>query len=189
MAIFCDNAPSAPEYVNFFLLYTHIIKYIYIHINMIMQDAINKDAVIKTFTSHFIARVRKGCSRVACESELETEHKLIFWPQCYDRHVVSFLFSWYTTGGLGSHSAVWWLSLLHLISIFSGPQLIRAPGPFGLVWLSLPHLISTGTWTLWLELNCQLPLPLPIASTSILTVLYNSSTPTQSPTRSLKSNI
>ena len=33
--------------------------------------------------------------------------------------VVSFSFSWCSTG--------WWLSLLHLISIFSGPQLIRAP--------------------------------------------------------------
>ena len=35
-----------------------------------------------------------------------------------------------------------WLSLLHLISNFSGPQLIRGPkGPIGLVWLSLPHLV------------------------------------------------
>ena len=28
------------------------------------------------------------------------------------------------------HSAGWWLSLRHLISIFSGPQLIRAQRPF-----------------------------------------------------------
>ena len=39
------------------------------------------------------------------------------------------------------HSAGCWLSLLYLISIFSGPQLIRAPGPFSLMWLSLPHLV------------------------------------------------
>ena len=37
------------------------------------------------FTSHFIARVRKGCSRFACERVLETEHKLhiltpLLWP-------------------------------------------------------------------------------------------------------------
>ena len=37
------------------------------------------------FTSHFIARVRKGCWRVACERMLETEHKLhiltpLLWP-------------------------------------------------------------------------------------------------------------
>ena len=53
---------------------------------------------------------------------------------------MSFLFSWCSTGGLGP-TAGCWLSLLHLISIFSGPQLIRAPGPFGLMWLSLPHLV------------------------------------------------
>ena len=41
----------------------------------------------------------------------------------------------------GVHSAGCWLSLLPLISIFSGPQLISAPSPFGLVWLSLPHLV------------------------------------------------
>ena len=60
--------------------------------------------------------------------------------------VVSFSFSWYSTGGPGVHSAGCWLSLLHLLSIFSGPQLIRAPSPFGLVWLSQPHSSPTGTW-------------------------------------------
>ena len=53
----------------------------------IHTDAINKDAVTKTqggrtqedsfnniFTSHFICKVRKGCSRVACERELAIEH-------------------------------------------------------------------------------------------------------------------
>ena len=35
------------------------------------------------------------------------------------------------------------LSLPHLISNLSGPQLIGGPeGPFGLAWLSLPHLVS-----------------------------------------------
>ena len=65
-----------------------------------------------------------------------------------------------------AHSAGWWLSLLHLINIFSGTQLIRAPNPFSLVWLSLPHLIYN--------------------SLSLLTELYNSPTPTRSPTRSLE---
>ena len=97
--------------------------------------------------------------------------------------VVSFLFSWCSTRGPAAQlSAGWWLSLLHLISIFSGPQLIRAPSPFGLVWLSQPHLVynsvrpptGTGTGTVL---------------TSVLTELYNSSTSTQSPTRSLKSHV
>ena len=46
----------------------------------------------------------------------------------------------------GVQSAGCWLSLLHL-SIFSWPQFIRAPSPFGLAWLSLPHQISTGNRT------------------------------------------
>ena len=57
------------------------------------KDARIKDAGRKTredfftiiFTSHFIARVRKGCWRFACERMLETEHKLhiltpLLWP-------------------------------------------------------------------------------------------------------------
>ena len=60
--------------------------YIYwIHTDAMITDAVMKDAgTIKMqedffnniFTSHFIARVRKGCSRFACERVLETEHKL-----------------------------------------------------------------------------------------------------------------
>ena len=47
----------------------------------------------------------------------------------------------------------WWFSLLHLISIFSGPQLISAPGPFGLVWPSLPHPSPLELELNWPELN------------------------------------
>ena len=44
-----------------------------------------EDFFNKIYTSHFIARVRKGCSRFACERVLETEHKLhiltpLLWP-------------------------------------------------------------------------------------------------------------
>ena len=84
-----------------------------------------EDFFINIFTSHFIVRVRKG----------------FLTPNFMAVNVVSFSFSWGSTGGPGVHSAGCWLSLLHIISIFSGPQLIRAPSPFGLVWLSLPHLV------------------------------------------------
>ena len=91
----------------------------------------------------------------------------ILTPHFYGRHVVSFLFSWCSTGGLGAHSARW--------SATSYQQLLRSPnsigvseGPLGWVWLSLPpsHLqlawnsnsiqlarrtqlfaTATGTWT------------------------------------------
>ena len=61
-----------------------------------MKDAGRKtqeDFFRKIFTSHFIARVRKGCSRFACERELETEHKLhILTPLLWLSRCV--LFSW-----------------------------------------------------------------------------------------------
>ena len=47
----------------------------------------------------------------------------IFWPPTLMAvNVVSFSFSWCSTGGPGVHSAVCWLSLQHLISNFSCPQ-------------------------------------------------------------------
>ena len=101
----------------------------------------------------------------------------IFWPHCYDRHVVSFLFSkMINQRSLGS-TAGCWLSLLHL-SIFSGPQLIRASSPIGLVWLSLPHLVSNSLefyWQLLWHPNS--------------TELNNNSTPTRSPTGSSKADV
>ena len=96
-----------------------------------------------------------------------------FDPHSYGhRRCVFLVLQGCSTGGLGAQlSAVWWLSLLHLITNWSGPQLIGGPdGPFGLAWLSLPHLISNLSPTV----------------TALLTELYNSSTPTQSPTRSLE---
>ena len=67
----------------------HMYIYIYIYIYWIHPDAMIKthagitdvmiktqeDFFIKIFSSHFIARVRKGCSRFVCERELKTEHK------------------------------------------------------------------------------------------------------------------
>ena len=101
-----------------------------------------EDFFKQIFTSHFIARVRKGYSGFACERELDIEHNCnILTPTPMAGNVVSFSFSKCSTGGPKAHSAGCWLSLLQLISIFSGPQLIRAPSPFGLVWLSLPQLV------------------------------------------------
>ena len=88
-------------------------------------------------------------------------------------NVVSFLFSWCSTGGPEAVSAGWWLSLLHLISIFSGPQLIRVPMSPS-TWCGFPYYISsiTPSDSNW-NSNCL---------TSVLIELYNSSTSIQSPT-------
>ena len=95
--------------------------------------------------------------------------------------VVSFLFSRCSTGGPGAHSAGWWLSLLHLISNFSGPQ---TPSGF-------PRAPSAGCGFLY-HISSIIPSPTVTATrtvlTSVLTELYNKSTPTRSPTRSLKSH-
>ena len=106
-------------------------------------------------TSHFIARVRKGCLRVACERVLETEHKLHILPHCYDRHVVSFLFSW-----------CW--GLLH--RGVSRPPSVGCGFPYHIWSLLSGSLLATA-----------------LAPNS--TQLYNNSTPTRSPTGSLKSNV
>ena len=52
--------------------------------------------------------------------------------------------------------------------------------PFGLMWLSLPHLVNNSVRSLTVTRTDL---------TSVLTELYNSSTPTQSPTWSLKSHV
>ena len=79
------------------------------------------------FTSQFIARVRKGCSRFACERMLETEYKLhiltpLLWP-----------------------SRCVFLVLLMLGSTPSG----GSEDPLGRVWLSLPHLVSNSLEVCW----------------------------------------
>ena len=118
---------------------------------------------LENITSRFIARVRKGCVGFYCERELEIEHNCnILTPHSYDRHVVSFLFSWCSTGGLGAHSSGW--SAISYQQLLRSPNSIRVPeGPLGRVWLSLPHLVSNcvrsstqlaGTQFNWLvELN------------------------------------
>ena len=95
------------------------------------------------FTSHFIC---KGTKRVTQGLRVggswwPNRNCNILTPTLMAVNVVFLVLQGCSTGGPGAHSAGWWLSLLHLINIFSGPQLIRAPSPFGLVWLSLPHIV------------------------------------------------
>ena len=100
------------------------------------------------FTSHFIARVRKGCVGFYCERELEIEHKLqyfdpsLLWPSalCLSCSLMLNRSPWV-------HSAGCWLSLLYLLSIFSGPQtpsgFPRAPS----AGCGLPyHISSLSDW-------------------------------------------
>ena len=63
--------------------------------------------------------------------------------------IVSFSFSICSTRGPEAHSAGWSLSLLHLISNFSGPQLTRAPRATS-AWL-LYHILSSNSSNLQLS--------------------------------------
>ena len=94
----------------------------------------------------------KVCLRAGVGDRTELKY---FDLHSYDHHVVSFLFSWCSTGGLGAHSAGCWLSLLHLISNFSGPQtplgFPRAPS----AGCGFPYHISSPTG--WNSTGTQLP--------------------------------
>ena len=115
---------------------------------------------------------KKGYSRFVCERELETEHNWnILTPTPMTVNVLSFLFSWCSTGGPGVHSAGCWLSLLHLISNFSGPQtpsgFPRAPSagcgfPYHISSITLsPTVTATQlSWLSYIIVQCPLDCPL-----------------------------
>ena len=119
----------------------------------------------------------KGYSRFACEKELETEQKQQYFdPHSYGRQHCVFLVLQMLNQRPWAHSPGWWLSLLHLISNFSGPQ---TPSGF-------PRAPSAGCGFPY-HISCIAPSPTVTATvlTSVLTELYNSLTPT----RSLKSHV
>ena len=88
-------------------------------------------------------------------------------------NVLSFSFSWCSTGGPVVHSAGCWLSLLHLISNFSGSQtpsgFPRAPSAgcgflYHISSISVSNSTATATWLLsWLSyIIVQRPLDRPL---------------------------
>ena len=129
--------------------------YIYwIHTDAMITDARTKDACRKTQEDFFnnilpltllqvFERVVQGLHvRGSWRPNINCN---ILTSTTYDRHVVSFLFSqMLNQRSLGS-TAGCWLSLWHLISIFSGPQTPSgvSEGPLGRVWPFLPHLVSS----------------------------------------------
>ena len=105
------------------MLYRHLQHHNDTIIKTQWQRQTQEDFFNKIFTSHIIARVRKGCVGFYCERELETEHKLKY----FDPTVMTVTLCLSCSLGLlnrrpRAHSAGCWLYLLHLISIFSGPQ-------------------------------------------------------------------
>ena len=85
------------------VLYSHVP---YHNDSIIKTDAVINDARMTSLTTyiplHFIARVRKGCQSLHERGCWRPNINFIFWPHCYDRHVMSFLISWCSTRAVGS---------------------------------------------------------------------------------------
>ena len=107
-----------------------------------------EDFLNNNFTSHFIARVRKGCVGFYCERELETKHNWNIltpklWPSalCLSR----------SPGLLNrrprAHSAWWWLFFSASYQHLFWTPIHQGPKP---LWLGVAFpttLVSTGTRT------------------------------------------
>ena len=129
----------------------HILPEILLMLNCHLQH--HNDTIIKTHAGRLLyknifvpltlfVRVRKGYSRFYGERELETEHNCnILTPTLMAVSVVSFSFSRVAQPEAQGPTLLGDSFLYCIFSIFSGPQLIRAPRPQGLMWLSLPHLV------------------------------------------------
>ena len=218
-------------WLHCFFFLSHLLTLLYSHLHhhsASQRHNINTDARTKTHEDFFnnilpltllqgLKGLFKGLHVRGC---WRSNINFIFWPHCYDRHIVSLLFSWCSTRGLGVHSIgafprapsvgcslpyhIWSLAVwnsagnciggvpsapsvgcglpYHIWSLLSGSLLATASGvsevPLGRVWPSLPHLVSNPLgvcWQLLWDPNS--------------TELNNNSTPTRSPTGSLKSNV
>ena len=101
-----------------------------------------EDFFINTCTSHFIVRVWKGLLEVfVWEGVGDRTETAIFWPHSYGRQRWVFLVLLMLN--LGPSSLLDDGFLYCILSTTSlGPNSIGGPnGPFGLAWLSLPHLV------------------------------------------------
>ena len=77
-----------------------------------------EDFFNKIFTSHFICKFRKGCTKFACERELETEHNWnILTPKLWPSALCLSRSPWMLNRSPGVHSPGCWLSLLQLVSL------------------------------------------------------------------------
>ena len=160
------------------MLYTTRIHMLY------RQLQHHNDTIIKTYAGRLLkqiyvpltlfVRVGKGYSRFACERELETEQKLQYFdPYSYGRQRCVFLVL------LMLHRRPWG-PLCWVLAFFTAsyqhllwtPNSIGVPeGPFGRVWLSLPHssisasnstATATGTRTPLSYIIVQRPLDRPL---------------------------
>ena len=123
-------------YVHTVVVYSYMQIHIYIymqHHNDTINKRMSKGFFIIICTSYFIVRVRKGLLRVLVWEGVgdRTELQYIDLHSYGRQHRAFLVLQGCSTGGPGAQlSAECWLSLPHLVSNLSGPQLIRVPkGP------------------------------------------------------------
>ena len=106
-------------------------------------------------TSHFIARVRKGCVGFYCERGLETEHNCnILTPLLWPSRCVFLVLLMLNRSPRGSLCWVMTLFIASYQHLLWSPNSIGVPsGPLGWVWLYLPHLVYLRPISLELELQ------------------------------------
>ena len=148
--------------------------YIYIYIYTLEtyrrndKDRRRKTSLIKYLPLTLLQGSEKVIQGLRLRGSWRPNRTEIFWPPLL-------LFSWCSTRGPGVHSAGWWLSLLHIISNFSGP---KTPSGFprdpsagcGFPYHNssiTPSPTVTGTVTNWLlswlsYIIVQLPLDRPL---------------------------
>ena len=137
---------------NHIMLYCHLQH----HNDTIVKT--QEDFFINICTSHFIVRVQKCYSKFECERELETDRNCnILTPTLMAVNVVSFSFSRAAqpeAQGLNSllrDGFLYCILSATYLQLVCSPNSIGVPeGPFGRVWLSLPHLVynsdSNSNW-------------------------------------------
>ena len=124
---------------NRIMLYSHVPYHNDTIIKQTQEDFFNK-----IFTSHFIARVGKGLLKVCVwEGAGDRTELKYFDPHSYRRQrcvfLVLLMLNWRPWGPLCCVLAFFTASYQQLLW---SPNSIGVPdGPFGRVWLSLPHLV------------------------------------------------
>ena len=129
----CDDDDYPSISIQFNVLCCHLLIHAHIYIYILDTYRRNdKDAGRLLYKYMYLSLYCKGSKRVTQRSRVRGSwwpniNCNILTPTLMAVNVMSFSFSRCSTGGPGAHSAGWWLSLLHLFSNFSGPELNRGP--------------------------------------------------------------
>ena len=134
------------------MLYCHLHTCRKNHNYTMIKD--ERRLLYKIYTSQFICKVRKGCMGFHCERELETKHNCniltpLLWPSALCLPRSPGLLNRRPRGPLCWVIAFFTVSYQQLLWT---PTQSGAPSPFGLPWLSLPHLVYNfvRSLTVWL---------------------------------------